>query len=178
MKAVIRNYTNWNRKHAHAENNFQTVSFDDLAAAAANNVTTIRSQNVAFSDNIKIGPYKPSRSWTQSPANMETISGTAGLGNQLDLGHFLADYGWMNNNTARLGIDISYIYFFLLIPIISLLNTIPISLNGVGVREGVAVLLFGNFGLELTQSLSMGLLFSVISLALGLIGGIFYVFKK
>ena len=87
--------------------NFQTVSFDDLAAAAANNVTTIRSQNVAFSDNIKIGPYKPSRSWTQSPANMELISGTAGLGNQLDLGHFLADYGWMNNNTARLGIDIS-----------------------------------------------------------------------
>jgi len=43
--------------------NFQTVSFDDLAAAAANNVTTIREQNVAFSENIKIGPYKPSRSW-------------------------------------------------------------------------------------------------------------------
>ena len=80
--------------------------------------------------------------------------------------------------SQSLDIDISYIYFFLLIPIISLLNTIPISLNGVGVREGAAVLLFGNFGLELTQSLSMGLLFSVISLALGLIGGIFYIFKK
>ena len=26
---------------------------------------------------------------------------------QLDLGHFLSDYGWMNNNTARLGIDIT-----------------------------------------------------------------------
>ena len=80
--------------------------------------------------------------------------------------------------SQSLDIDISYIYFFLLIPIISLLNTIPISLNGVGVREGAAVILFGNFGLELTQSLSMGLLFSVISLALGLIGGIFYIFKK
>ena len=87
--------------------NFQTVAFDDLAAAAANNVTTIREQNVAFSENIKIGPYKPSRSWTQSPVHREVISGTAGVGNQLDLGHFLSDYGWMNNNTARLGIDIT-----------------------------------------------------------------------
>ena len=87
--------------------NFQTVAFDDLAAAAANNVTTIREQSVAFSENILIGPYKPSRSWTQSPVHREVISGTAGVGNQLDLGHFLADYGWMNNNTSRLGLDIT-----------------------------------------------------------------------
>ena len=87
--------------------NFQTVSFDDLAAAAANNVTTIREQSVAFSEVPKIGPYKPSRSWTQSPMHRQIITGTAGVGNQLDLGHFLADYGWMNNNTAKLGLDIS-----------------------------------------------------------------------
>ena len=42
--------------------NFQTVSFDDLDAATANDVTTIRSQNIAFSDNIKIEHNKPSRS--------------------------------------------------------------------------------------------------------------------
>jgi len=87
--------------------NFQTTAFDDLAAAAANNVTTIREQNVAFSEDVKIGPYKPSRSWTQSPMHRQIISGTAGVGNQLDLGHFLSDYGWMNNNIARLGIDIT-----------------------------------------------------------------------
>jgi len=87
--------------------NFQTVAFDDLAAAAAFDVTTIREQSVTFSEDIKLGPYKPSRSWTQSPAHRQVISGTAGVGNQLDLGHFLADYGWMNNNVARLGIDIS-----------------------------------------------------------------------
>jgi len=87
--------------------NFQTVAFDDLAAAAANNVTTIREQSVTFSENVRIGPYKPSRSWTQSPFHRQIISGTAGVGTQLDLGHFLSDYGWMNNNTARLGIDIT-----------------------------------------------------------------------
>jgi len=87
--------------------NFQTTAFDDLAAAAANDVTGIRTQAVAFSENIKIGPYKSFRSWTQAPFHRELISGTAGVGTQLDLGHFLADYGWMNNNTSRLGIDIS-----------------------------------------------------------------------
>jgi len=87
--------------------NFQTVAFDDLAAAAANNVTTIREQSVTFSENVKIGPYKPSRSWTQSPFHREILSGTAGVGTQLDLGHFLSDYGWMNNNVSRLGIDIT-----------------------------------------------------------------------
>jgi len=87
--------------------NFQTVAFDDLAAAAANNVTTIREQSVAFSEDIKLGPYKPSRSWTGSPFHRQIISGTAGVGTQLDLGHFLSDYGWMNNNSGRLGIDIT-----------------------------------------------------------------------
>jgi len=87
--------------------NFQTTAYDDLAAGAANNVTGIREQSVAFSENIKIGPYKPSRSWTQSPFHREVLSGTAGVGTQLDLGHFLSDYGWMNDNAARLGIDIT-----------------------------------------------------------------------
>lgn len=80
--------------------------------------------------------------------------------------------------SQSLDIDISYIYFFMLIPIISLLNSIPISLNGVGVSEGAAILLFGNVGLELSQSFSMGLLFSAVSLAVGLIGGIFYILNK
>jgi len=87
--------------------NFQTTAYDDLAAAAANDVTGIRTQSVTFSENVKIGPYKSFRSWTQSPFHRELISGTAGVGTQLDLGHFLADYGWMNNNTSRLGIDIT-----------------------------------------------------------------------
>lgn len=87
--------------------NMQTTAYDDLAAAAANDVTGIREQDVTFSENIKIGPYKPSRSWSQAPFHREVMSGTAGVGTQLDLGHFLADYGWNNDNTAKLGIDIT-----------------------------------------------------------------------
>lgn len=87
--------------------NFQTTAYDDLAAAAANDVTTIRTQAIAFSENIVAGPYKPSRSWTQSPFHREVITSATEVGTQLDIGHFLADYGWMNKNTARLGIDIT-----------------------------------------------------------------------
>lgn len=89
--------------------NFQTTAFDDLAAAAAFNVTGIREQSVAFSDEIKFGPYKPSRAWSIAPFNRAIISTTAGAdeswGTTLDRGHFLADYGWMNS-APELGINI------------------------------------------------------------------------
>jgi len=85
--------------------NFQTTAFDDLAAAAAVDVTGIRNQSVAFSDDIKFGPYRPSYAWTRMGQHREVISGTAGVGNQLDLGHFLIDYGWMND-APELGINI------------------------------------------------------------------------
>ncbi len=81
--------------------NFQTTAFDDLAAAAAFNVTGIREQAVSFSDNIKVGPYKPSRTWSMQPAFRTTASPTM----VLDLGHFLADYGWKNASGA-LGLNI------------------------------------------------------------------------
>ena len=90
--------------------NFQTTAFDDLAADAAFNVTGIREQSVAFSDEIKFGPYTPSRAWTLCPFNRATISTTAGAaeewGTTLDRGHFVSDFGWMND-APELGINIS-----------------------------------------------------------------------
>jgi len=52
-----------------------------LAAAAANNVTTIREQSVTFSENVKIGPYKSSKEplWFAGigkPAKIKTPSAT------------------------------------------------------------------------------------------------------
>ena len=57
--------------------------------------------------------------------------------------HLLIIIAWYIISRS-LDINISYVFFFLLIPIIGLLNTIPFSLNGVGIREGAAILLFGN----------------------------------
>jgi len=89
--------------------NFETTSFDDLAASAAYNVTGIREQAVAFSDEIKFGPYREMRSWISSGSRAE-ISTTAGTaeewGQTLSRDHFLIDFGWQND-APELGINIA-----------------------------------------------------------------------
>lgn len=91
-----------------ATKNFETTSFDDLAAAAAFNVTGIREQSVAFSDEIKYGPYREMRNWV-GEHNWAEISATAGAaeswGQTLSRDHFFIDFGWMNDS-AQLGINI------------------------------------------------------------------------
>lgn len=93
-----------------AVKNFETTNFDDLAAAAAVNVTGIREQSVAFSDEIKFGPYTEARQWANSYANRAEISTTAGAaeswGQTLSRDHFVTDLGWMNDS-ENLGINIS-----------------------------------------------------------------------
>ena len=93
-----------------AVKNFETTNFDDLAADAAFNVTGIREQAIAFSDEIKFGPYTEARSWTTAKANRTEISTTAGAaeswGQTLSRDHFIADFGWMND-APELGINIT-----------------------------------------------------------------------
>ena len=85
--------------------NFQTTEFDALAASAATNVTGIREQAVLLSDNVVLGPYKPSRSWTMNKAHVpSTRSGAAPTGSLLNLGHFFADYGIGNSGAIGLNI--------------------------------------------------------------------------
>ena len=80
--------------------NFQTTSYEDLAAAAAYNTTGIREQAVEYSSAIRAGPYKPFRSWGMDRAFPTTTSPTM----LLDQGHFFSDYG-INNSTAELGFN-------------------------------------------------------------------------
>jgi len=85
--------------------NFQTTEFDALADNAAFDVTGIRQQAVLFSSDIKIGPYKPSRTWGQERLKRAPLQAT-GTGNQLNLGHFFSDFG-MLNSSGPLGINIA-----------------------------------------------------------------------
>jgi len=88
--------------------NFETTSFDDLAGDAAFNVTGIREQAIAFSDEIKFGPYREMRSWISRGPRAE-ISTTAGAaeswGQTLSRDHFMIDFGWQND-APELGINI------------------------------------------------------------------------
>ena len=75
---------------------------------------------------------------------------------------------------SALGQHIAVSYFFLFIPIISTLLLLPISLNGLGVREGAYVLLFANAGVGSAAAVSISLAFWAITVLSGLIGGVVY----
>jgi len=76
-----------------------------------------------------------------------------------------------------LGVEISLRYFLLFIPLISFLLVLPISLSGLGVREGAYVYLFAQAGVSAPLALAMSLLFYALNVATGLIGGALYVLE-
>ncbi|MFH1876049.1 MAG: lysylphosphatidylglycerol synthase transmembrane domain-containing protein [Candidatus Omnitrophota bacterium] len=73
------------------------------------------------------------------------------------------------------GVDISFIYFLILVPVIMAIALIPITIAGAGTREAAAVYFFALVGVENSVSLGMSLLNLAFSVLSGIIGGIFYV---
>ena len=72
------------------------------------------------------------------------------------------------------GVHLSLWYFFLFVPILSSLLTVPISISGFGVREGGYVVLFGQAGVAAPQAVAMSLLFYAVNAITGLVGGALY----
>ncbi len=72
------------------------------------------------------------------------------------------------------GIDVALWYYFLFVPIISAVLTIP-SVGGLGVREATYVLLFSQIeGVDEAQAAALGVAYLILLLVNGLIGGIVY----
>ncbi|HYQ90096.1 MAG TPA: lysylphosphatidylglycerol synthase transmembrane domain-containing protein [Candidatus Binatia bacterium] len=74
-----------------------------------------------------------------------------------------------------LGVRISLSYYFLFVPVLAALISLPISLNGIGVREGAAVVLFQAAGLSREQSFSIPFLTYIISVLISLLGGLIFI---
>lgn len=82
--------------------NFVTTSFDDLAAAAAIDVTTIRFQSILDSSAVILGPSRPMR----TGGNLFLPQITASPPVMLDDGSHYQNFG-INNRVGDLGFDIS-----------------------------------------------------------------------
>lgn len=82
--------------------NFQTTSFDDLAAAAAIDVTTIRTQAILESSAVILGPMRPQR----SGATLYLPQITASPPIVLDNGSHFQNFG-IANKAGDLGFDIN-----------------------------------------------------------------------
>lgn len=82
--------------------NFMTTSFDDLAAAAAIDVTTIRTQSILDSSAVILGPARPQR--TGSTLYLPQITSAPPV--LLDNGSHFQNFG-IFNRVGDLGFDIN-----------------------------------------------------------------------
>ena len=74
--------------------------------------------------------------------------------------------------------EVGLLPFFIYVPIINVISMIPVSLNGLGIRENSYVLLFSRVGLDGEVSFAMSLVSFFVIFVFSLIGGIFFVFYK
>ena len=70
--------------------------------------------------------------------------------------------------------NLHFIQFFVFVPLLSLIMILPISINGLGVREGAGILLFTQIGFSKEQALLMELITYAIMVVVSLTGGFFY----
>ncbi|MBN1504079.1 MAG: flippase-like domain-containing protein [Candidatus Eisenbacteria bacterium] len=73
-----------------------------------------------------------------------------------------------------LGISISPSYFFLFVPVLAVLTALPISINGLGVREGAGVVLFGLAGVPGHDAFSIEFITYLVSVVISLTGGVIF----
>jgi uncharacterized protein (TIRG00374 family) len=73
-----------------------------------------------------------------------------------------------------LGISLALPAYFLVIPLVEVARMVPISLSGLGIREGAIVLLLSFFGVGSSAALALSILIYAPFLVNGLAGGLLY----
>jgi uncharacterized protein (TIRG00374 family) len=77
-----------------------------------------------------------------------------------------------------LHLDIPLIDYFIFIPIVLVIQIIPITINGLGLREGSYIEIFKYYGILPQTAVSFSLVDVAFNLVLGIIGGTIYVSRK
>ncbi|MEX2030594.1 MAG: lysylphosphatidylglycerol synthase transmembrane domain-containing protein [Anaerolineales bacterium] len=72
-----------------------------------------------------------------------------------------------------LGLPLSGWHYLVVVPLVAIATVLPVTINGIGVREGTLVMLTGALRVDMpaSDSLALGLLASVMILLISLIGG-------
>ena len=73
-----------------------------------------------------------------------------------------------------LGLDIPFSYICVFHPLVSALSAIPITLSGIGLREGGYLFFLVHYGIDRESALAFGILWLVVILANSLVGGLVF----
>jgi len=68
--------------------------------------------------------------------------------------------------------------FFVFVPVLSLAMIPPITINGLGIREGLGILLFAHAGIGRTDAFAIEFLTYIVSVAISLLGLAFFVGRR
>jgi hypothetical protein len=75
-------------------------------------------------------------------------------------------------NAMALNLDVPVVFYFVLIPLIAVATMIPVSLNGLGVREFAFVFFLEQVGVPKEQAFSLALLWLAVLIVSSFIGGL------
>lgn len=76
------------------------------------------------------------------------------------------------------GVDIPWEFYFVFTPLVNVAGMVPISLNGLGVREGAYVFFLAQAGIDTTQALAFAILWLVLITSTSVLGGIGWILSS
>lgn len=92
---------------------------------------------------------------------------------------FQVGMAWINDLLfSGLGIDVPWYELLVFITLISVITMLPISINGIGVREASYLLFFKELGVPDEIAVSVSLLFFVLVAISSLVGGVFWLVER
>jgi len=90
-------------------------------------------------------------------------------------GFFLLSYYLIS---VSLNMKIAFYIFIFIIPFVSIVSSIPISIGGIGIRENALVFVLAVFGAVQSGAMLFSLILLAIILIIGFTGGIVYLVKN
>jgi uncharacterized protein (TIRG00374 family) len=79
--------------------------------------------------------------------------------------------------SLSLGLNVPILYYFIIVPIVLTILIVPISINGIGLREGLFVYLLAGIGIPPAEAIALSLLSFFLILTQAVIGGIIFAFR-
>ena len=76
------------------------------------------------------------------------------------------------------GVALPLSTWFAVVPLVALVMVVPLSINGVGVREGGLVLLLAPTGVPKDVAVAIGLLWFLATILTGLMGGVLFLLDR
>ena len=74
--------------------------------------------------------------------------------------------------------QVPFIYFCIFVPLITLGEALPISIFGIGVRDGLYVFFFAQAGAGREPALALALVYVLITIVYSLLGGVLFLLRK